>query len=116
MAVHGKTGYVVFDSTTICATEWNVEFNQEELDVTTFCSDDDYKEWILGFKEANGSFTVLDCYDLLGSSGSITLGNDEVTYSGSILVNTHSATNSVDSRFEATWGFRFSGAISISCT
>jgi len=115
LSVHGKTGFVIFAGATICATEWSIDFSQEEVDVTTFCSTNDYKEWLLGFKEASGSFTVLDCYDLLGSSGLAQFGNDEVTYAGSISVNAHGATNGVDGRFEATWGFRFTGDISITC-
>lgn len=116
MAIHGRTGFVIFEGSTICATEWNIDFNQDEVDVTTFCSTNDYREYILGFKDASGSFTVLDCYDLLGSSGSAQFGNDEVVYAGSILINGHNATNSVDARAEYTWNFRFTGDISITCS
>lgn len=116
MAIHGRTGYVTFGGSSICATEWTVEFNQDEVDVTTFCSDNDYREFLLGFKDATGTFTMLDCGDYLGSSGNVVLGNDEVSYSGSVLMNNHSATNSVDGRFESTWGFRFTGDITISCS
>jgi len=106
---------VVFGGSTICATEWSIDLSIEEVDVTTFCSTDDFKEYILGFKDATGSFTTLDCYDLFGSSGEVTFGNDEVTYSGSVLVNGHSSTDSVDARWEATWNLRFTGEVTITC-
>jgi hypothetical protein len=102
-------------SGTVCATEWNVDINIDEVDVTTFCSTGDYREYILGFKDGTGSFTTLECYDFQGSSCEVSLGNDDVTYSGSVLVNGHSATNAVDARAEYTWNFRFTGPVSISC-
>ena len=51
MAVHGKTGFVTLTSATICATSWTIDRSLEEVDVTTFCSSGDFKEYISGFKK-----------------------------------------------------------------
>lgn len=116
MATSGRTGYVVFANSTICAVNWSITQNQEEIDVTSFCSTGDYKEFVLGFKDATGSFTTVDCYDLFSSAGSITLGSDEGTFSGSILVNGQEAGVEIDGRFEETFNFRFTGPVTVSCS
>lgn len=110
---HGKTGYVTVGGTTWCATEWSVSGSVDDVDVTTFCSDGT-REFIGGFEEWEGSVTLLDSKgNLLDTTATAVLGNDECTYTGSILFNTHEATNDVESRFELTWGFKFTGAVVI---
>lgn len=111
---HGKTGYVTIGGSTWCATEWNVSGSIDEVDVTTFCSDGS-REFEDGFEEWEGSVTLLDSKgNMLGSTALAVLGNDECEYSGSILFNSHEATNDVETRFELTWGFKFSGPVTIS--
>ena len=115
MAVHGKTGYVVFGSTTVCATDWTIDRTADEVDITQFCggtSGGEFKEYMLGFKDGSGTFTTLvDTTDYFGSSGTISLGNSSVVYSGSVLFNSAGANNPVDGRYEETYGFRFTGAV-----
>jgi hypothetical protein len=119
MAVHGKTGYVVVSGSSVsagtwCATEWSISGSVEGIDVTTFCSDG-ARDVEAGFEEWEGSVTLLDTKgNLLGNYGVIVLGNDECSYSGSIMFNSHEATNNVNEIFDLTWGFQFKGAVSIS--
>jgi hypothetical protein len=110
---HGKTGYVTVGGSTWCAVEWTVSGSIDEIDVTTFCSDG-AREFIGGFEEWEGSVTLLDSKgNLLGGTALAVLGNDECSYSGSILFNSHEATNAVEDRFELTWGFKFTGPVTI---
>jgi hypothetical protein len=112
-AIHGRTGVVTLGSTTYCATDWTIKYNVQEIDVTTFCSTGDFREYMQGFKDASGTFVTLEAYDLLDTTGSGSFGNDGVTYSGDILMNGHSVKNPVEGRVEFTWDFRFTGPVTI---
>jgi len=115
MAVHGRTGYVTFAGATICATSWTIDRSLDEVDVTTFCSTGDYKEYISGFKEVTGSFqTLTSATDYFGSTGVAVFGNDDVEFSGTILVTKASSNNSVDGRYEVSYDFRGTGPMTIS--
>ena len=114
MATHGKTGYVVFAGATICATSWAIDRSLDEVDVTTFCSTGDYKEYISGFSEVTGSFTTLDANNYYGATALAIFGNDLIEYSGTILVTKCGAKNDIDSRFEHSWDFRGTGPMTIS--
>ena len=115
MAVSGKTGFITFTGTTVCGVNWNISTQISEIEVSTFCSTGDYREFITGFKEASGSFTTTECYDFLDDTGTGEFGNDDVTYSGEVIVTGHEANNPVDGRAEYTWNFRFTGPVTISC-
>jgi hypothetical protein len=115
MAVHGKTGFVTLTSATICATSWTLDRSLEEVDVTTFCSTGDFKEYIQGFKEATGSFTTLSSSpDYFGSTGVATFGNEDVTFSATILITKAASDNKVDGRYEVNYDFRATGPVTIS--
>jgi len=111
---HGKTGYVTVGSTTWCAIEWSVTGSMEEVDVTTFCSLG-VKEFEAGVEEWEGSVTMYTTVgNIMGLTAGVVLGNEDCEYSGSILFNSHEATNPVGDMFESTWGFKFNGVVSIS--
>ncbi len=115
MAVHGKTGYITFKSADVCATNWAVNRSVEEVDVTTFCSANDFKEYISGFAEASRSFTTLNLggSDLFNDTGAAEFGNDDVTLSGTILITSADSNNDVGNRFETTYNFRFTGPVTV---
>jgi hypothetical protein len=112
----GKNGFVQFPGdTAVCAVSWSLDISQEEVDITNFCSEGDWRIYQTGFKSATGSFTVAgtNFYDLLDETGTFTLGDDSVEYSGSCVITGMSASSNVDGRTEQTWNFRCTGAVTI---
>ena len=112
MAISGKTGIVVFTAGSLCATSWDVNFDVERLDASTFCSDG-WKEYIAGLKGATGSVTSLEWRAIDPSTLSlVTLTNDDVVFSGSAFLNT-AVTSPVEGRVEYTYDIQFSGEITV---
>jgi hypothetical protein len=111
MAISGHTGTVIVGSSTLCATEWSVDLDIERLESTCFTSSGN-REYIFGLKGTTGSVTSLDwvapTYDFVA----VTLTNDDVSISGSALLN-HSVTTPVDGRVEYTFDIQFTGAVTV---
>jgi hypothetical protein len=113
MAIAGKTGIVVVDSGTICATEWSVDFSVDRLDVSCFTGDG-YREFIAGLKQVTGSITSLDdpgSFDP-ATLASVTLTNDDISFAGSAFLNL-AATTPVEGRVEYTYDVQFSGSVTV---
>jgi hypothetical protein len=108
----GKTGKAVINGSTLCATEWSLNYEGERLDGTCFTSNG-LKEYVAGLLGATASvnsneYVEVDPQTLVN----VSLSNDDVTYGGSALVNT-AATTPVAGILNYVYDVQFSGAIDV---
>jgi len=112
MAISGKNGVVTLGGVTMCVTEWTANNNIERLDATNTCSGGK-RDLVAGINEWTGSFTSHTYSGVATGSAAVVFTNDDLTITGTALVDFSASSPVQGSVVEYTYDVAFTGTVTV---
>lgn len=113
VSISGKAGSVTGGNSASNIKEWSCSLSAEALDSTNFDSAG-WREFTIGLKGGEGSFTALGVPPTTGAAASLALLTSTSTLTGAAIIDVVDYSVDVAGLVEYTANFKFNGVVTIS--